>query len=215
MECPSRLSRLLEERWSSILQPANVRRGRLRGLLLLDLVADIAGMPWRVASLAIFCGQPPYYRPWIEVYNIVPRITVERSIIEVLDSRIEDEALSILSGSLGPGESLYVEYYRDPETLAQLEAGVPVIATRLGYKLYKLGFTWFKVWYYPEGFYEGGQKLQAEKPVSEEARARHLTGHLEELRRFLERPQVESPLLRPALLRARRLLQRLSLSKHV
>ena len=215
MECPPRLSRLGEDRWSSILWPANIRRGRLRGLLLLDLMADIAGMPWRVASIAVFCGQPPYYRPWIEVYNIVPRIAVERSLVEILDSRIEDEALSMLSSSLGPGESLYVEYYRDPETLAQLEAGVPVIATRLGYKLYGLGFTWFKVWYYPEGFYEGGQKLQAEKPVSGEARARHLAWHLDELKRFLQRPPKAGPLVKPALLRARRLLRRLSMPENV
>ena len=85
-----------------------------------------------------------------------------------------------------------------------------MIATRLGYQLYKRGFTWFKVWYYPEGFYEGGQKIQAEKPVSRERMLQHVKQHLEEIREFMERRRNGSQYITLALLRARRLERELS-----
>ncbi|MHA1209321.1 MAG: DUF1122 family protein [Candidatus Freyarchaeota archaeon] len=43
----------------------------------------------------------------------------------------------------------------------------------LGYKLFQLGFTWFKDWYFAEGFWEGGVKLQGEK-TNEQNRNRQL-----------------------------------------
>ncbi len=187
----------------------NTRPGRITGLISLDVHVDVAGLPRRIASITLFCGRR-YYRPWIEVYNIQPYIHSERGVIPFLDSRYESDLLDVVSKPLGPAEPLFIEYYRDEETLHQLEQGVPVIATRLGYQLYKRGFTWFKVWYYPEGFYEGGQKIQAEKPASRERMLQHVKQHLEEIREFVARRRSGPQYIILALLRARRLERELS-----
>ncbi|MCE4603236.1 MAG: DUF1122 family protein [Desulfurococcales archaeon] len=200
------LDRLEQDLRGTGLRLGDKRGGRIKGLILLNLHVSIGGLPYRAASLAVFCGRPPYYRPWIEVYNIEPVIGGERSSIPFIDSQMEALLLDSLAKALGPGDRLFIEYYRDPETLAQLEQGSPVIASRLGYELYKRGFTWFKVWYYPEGFNEGGQKIQAEKPLDGERRVSHLKEHLAELKSFLERHRMPtSPELGLALARARRL----------
>lgn len=204
------LDRLEEEARRAGLELGNRREGRIKGLTLLDLYVAIGGLPYRAASLAIFCGRPPYYKPWIEVYNIEPILGGERSGIPFIGSSMEAQLLDSLARALGPGERLFIEYYRDPETLAQLDQGVPVIASRLGYELYKRGFTWFKVWYYPEGFNEGGQKIQAEKPLDEDRRRTHIREHLAELKAFISRHRIpSSPELGLALARARRLAREL------
>jgi hypothetical protein len=53
--------------------------------------------------------------------------------------------------------------------------------------LFRRGFTWFKDWYFPEGFMEGDQKLQAEKPIDEHASQRHRARWVREINVFIER----------------------------
>jgi len=131
----------------------------------------------------VFCGRPPIYRPWIEVFNASRAESLPKP-LEFHGSPIESWILDLASDKLEGGESLFIEYYRDAETLRDLERGVPVAATRLGLEMLKRGFTWFKVWYYPEGFSEGGQKIQAQKPVDKRQERRHLDQILRELERF-------------------------------
>ena len=66
------------------------------------------------------------------------------------------------------GGHIMVEYetgmHRD--TRAALQAGVPPVATPLGFMLYDVGCgAGFKDWYFPEGGSEGPRKLQGEKPL--------------------------------------------------
>ena len=136
-----------------------------------------------VARAKVFHGRPPYYRRWIEVYSVDPR----------LPSMVEDLLLDLASASLGGGERLFYEYSWDPVTVRELELGVHPALTRLGYKMLVRGFTWFKDWYFPEGFMEGSQKLQGEKPVDSGACRRHLGEIAVEAARLAARPPEGAP----------------------
>lgn len=140
----------------------------------------------RLLILKVFHGRSPYYRRWVEVFSIKPFIKLDDATFTYLGSIYEDRLLNCISTFLGPGESIFIEYMYDPETARAMEVGVPPHLTRLGYKLLRQGFTWFKDWYFPEGFMEGGQKLQAEKPLSGEVRSKHIKALCEESLRSLK-----------------------------
>ena len=161
--------------------------------------------------MKVFFGRPPYYRPWIEVFNINNSILLGSQRINYFDSTVEDTILNFLASVLEPGERLFIEYYRDYETLKALEKGIPIVATRLGYKLLKRGFTWFKDWYYPEGFMEGNPKLQAEKPLSNNHRFMQLQSIYRELLQFINSTSsFQDRIISRAISRAKEVLEFLS-----
>ena len=161
-------------------------RGRFREEANIDVgLHREGGVVEHLVSVKVFCGRPPVYRPWVEVFN-ASIADEEAGILGFHKSKVESWILDLAGEKLEGGESFFIEYYTDPETLRDLEMGVPVPATRLGYELLKRGFTWFKVWYYPEGFSEGGQKIQAQKPASPERMREHLEGILRDLERLAE-----------------------------
>jgi hypothetical protein len=164
-----------------------VRRGRFREEANIDISVAYGGVEEHIVSVKVFCGRPPVYRPWIEVFNSARAGGLPRP-LEFHGSRVESWLLDLASERLEGGESLFIEYYRDAETLRELETGVPVAATRLGLEMLKRGFTWLKVWYYPEGFSEGGQKIQGQKPVDERRKRRHLGEIIRELERLVASP---------------------------
>jgi hypothetical protein len=86
--------------------------------------------------------------------------------LNFFDSIIEEEILRFFYNYLENEGKLFIEYYKDRETVEQLERNYPIISTRIGFKLFKIGFINFKDWYFAEGFYEGGQKIQAEKNLN-------------------------------------------------
>ncbi len=137
-------------------------------------------------SAKIFHGRKPYYKPWIEIFNINDKIIINNKTLIYFDSNIEDTLLSFFSQLLNPGESIYIEYYNDLETKEQLNSSIPPVISRLGYKLFTLGFTWFKDWYFPEGFMEGDMKLQGEKPLNETFKKIQLKKIFDEIKIFLE-----------------------------
>jgi len=139
----------------------------------------------RLLALKCFAGRPPYYAKWVEVFAVLPEIDVEGRKIPFAGSELEALLLDLLARELEGGEALFVEYIYDPETSKLLELGAPPVVTRLGFLLFQFGFTWFKDWYFPEGFMEGGPKLQCEKPVGEEARFKHLAKLREEVAAFI------------------------------
>lgn len=149
---------------------ANVRGGRFTGEF--NIVLEGEGL--RVATLKVFCGRGPY-RGWIEIFDVDP----------VAYLRIEDRLYEIIANTLKPGEPLYIDYSWDQETLKLLDQGAPPTVTRIGFKLLERGFTWFKVWYYPEGFMEGNVKIQAEKAVGQDAMVRHLRDICIDLKSFI------------------------------
>jgi len=139
--------------------------------------------------LKCFAGRPPHYARWIEVFSVLPKIDVGGCKILFAGSELETLLLDLLAKELEGGEALFVEYAYDPETSKLLKLGAPPVVTRLGFLLLQLGFTWFKDWYFPEGFMEGSPKLQCEKPVNEEARLKHLAKLKEEVTAFI--PELE------------------------
>ncbi len=138
----------------------------------------------RLLVVKCFAGRPPHYAKWIEVFSVLPEIDVGKGRIPFAGSELETLLLDLLAKELEGGESLFVEYAYDLETSKLLKLGAPPVVTRLGFLLFQLGFTWFKDWYFPEGFMEGSPKLQCEKPLSEEARLKHLAKLKEEVAAF-------------------------------
>ncbi len=95
------------------------------------------------------------------------------------------ELVAALAGLLPPGGRLMV-LYGDDETERGLKRRFPPVATPIGRALFDAGCTWFKDWYYPEGWMEGEFKLQGNKPVSDESRRQQLADLREGVRAWLE-----------------------------
>ena len=129
-----------------------------------------------VIRLKHFAGRPSAgVPPWIEA-------GLARD-----DEGFAAELIAALADLLPPGGRLMV-VYGDDETEAGLKRRFPPVVTPIGSALFAAGCTWFKDWYYPEGWMEGELKLQGNKPSSEEAREAHLA----ELRSTVERWLAET-----------------------
>ena len=139
----------------------------------------------------VFYGRPPAYAPWVELFNIEERIVCNGQTTEYFDSQVENFILQHFIASLEPGARIFVEYYNDHETRKQLGMGYPVVLTRLGHKMFHHGCTWFKDWYFPEGYLEGNQKLQGEKPLHAHARERHIRMAHAEVMAFVEKLKTQ------------------------
>lgn len=139
-----------------------------------------------ILNLKYFKGRKPFYRKWAEIFNISENF---------FDSEIEDFFLEFISRDIKGGEKVYFEYIRDKETYDFLFRGNPVYLSRLGFKLLKLGFTWVKDFYFPEGFWEGFPKILAEKPLDEKSKSKHLNKIKEEIEKFYEEKKNSNDLL--------------------
>jgi len=175
------------------------------------------GETWvRLLAVKKFNGRPPFYRGWVEIFHILPEVYVKKFRYVYVNSPEEESLVKCLASQLSPGEKMFIEYVYDDETYKALEAGVPPPLTRLGYMLLENGFTWFKNWYFAEGFMEGSPKLQGEKPLDENHRARQLREICGEAEEFLEaagkrsyEPSREG-FLANAVERARRIIEKCS-----
>jgi len=105
----------------------------------------------RLMYIKAFYGRKPYWKEWVELFHIDPSF---------FGSNFEDKLYQIVSKYF---RRVFVEYYEDKQTLEELKSGKPAEETRLGSKLKALGYKYFRDWYYPEGWMEGGYKLQAER----------------------------------------------------
>ncbi len=124
-------------------------------------------------DVVFFSGFKPWYHPWIEVmynYDFMDETTGNQ--FDYFDSEVEQSLILFFFESLPPAGKLFVSYECDNETRRGLMIDIPAQLTRLGFLLFLNGFTWFKDWYFPEGGNEGGQKLQAEKPLTDKDRRR-------------------------------------------
>lgn len=105
----------------------------------------------RLLVIKAFYGRKPYWKEWAELFHIDPSF---------FGSQEEQNLYELLSKHF---RRLFVEYYEDKQTLRELKEGKSPEETRLGKRLKALGYRYFRDWYYPEGWMEGGYKLQAEK----------------------------------------------------
>ncbi|MFN3471073.1 MAG: DUF1122 family protein [Aquificaceae bacterium] len=105
----------------------------------------------KIMYIKAFYGRKPYWKEWVELFHIDPTF---------FGSYLEDKLYEIISKYF---RRVFVEYYEDKITLKELKWGKPPEETRLGSKLKALGYSYFRDWYYPEGWMEGGYKLQAER----------------------------------------------------
>jgi len=150
-----------------------------------DIYLKIGKIELKLLIAKIFFGRS-YYKPWVELFGISSEVNFGNHKFHYFDSEIEDRILGLFSKGLGPGENIYVEYEQDKETLYIQQRGIAMPISRLGYKLFKKGFTWFKDWYFPEGYLEGGRKLQGEKPYNKKIKSDHLRQIKKEVRESLK-----------------------------
>lgn len=157
-----------------------------------------------------FHGRPPDYGPWAEVYGISPRVSVGGRRVSYMGSAMEKKVISLFCSSMKDGV-IFVCYDDDDETMQALRLSVPPAATRLGCVMLSCGCCWFKDWYFPEGFMEGGMKLQGEKVGNAAERSRMTSELLSEAESFVSshpRQSREKPIVRAAVRRARAMLGR-------
>ncbi|MFW6081287.1 MAG: DUF1122 family protein [Desulfosalsimonas sp.] len=140
----------------------------------------------RLMHASLFFGRSGIFNPWVELYNIQNPLTVNNITFALFDSDLEYSLIGLFLRALEPGGKIFAEYENDPETAKALKLGVPPPVSRMGHILFQNGATWFKDWYYPEGFMEGGRKLQGEKPLTSQAKNRHIDSIREELQDFLK-----------------------------
>jgi len=154
-------------------------KGRIRDLKTYAICVDDEG---EVLFLSVFSGRE-YYKPWFEVFNVIkPKY--------FYNTQFEADLLQLFYNNLPPGGRVFIEYVRDVETRTQLDRGYPIVSTRLGFLMFKTGFTWFKDWYFAEGFMEGNPKLQGEKHLSKEQYFRDLNYWYANLTSFINEIKV-------------------------
>lgn len=107
----------------------------------------------RLCYMKVFHGRG-YYRPWIELYSFTDQWELLKN-----DNELCKRFFKIFYCVLGEGNSLYIEYIHDDELVKILEK-MDARDTWLGNILLEVGFNRFRDWYIPEGFMEGGQKIE-------------------------------------------------------
>lgn len=201
------------------LEPRDFKRGRTERESYFNLFLLLEGKRSRgpVVQGLFFSGRGDYIKAWIEFrYN--PRAEFDGGTVLDLEERgLTAGMFSLLGAMIPPGGSMMAIYGAEAHAVCAdtewgLKRSFPPPATPLGYYLWKSGMRWFKDWYFPEGWMEGGMKLQATRPLNqdicllrEEQAARELAAFLSRLRgRDLE------PLERDALVRAEEVLSSLA-----
>ncbi|MFW5898360.1 MAG: DUF1122 family protein [Candidatus Saliniplasma sp.] len=169
----------------------DVEKGRLKDQFYLPIYLVKGGEKKRLLYMSVYLGNPPHYRGWIELFGINDELTFNGDKISYFDSNLERELISLISSHSRAGEKLFIEYQQDEETLSASNRGIPEPLTRLGHLLFQNGYTWFKDWYFAEGFNEGGQKLQGEKPIDGKNRQRHFREIVKDVKRFLSNRSEE------------------------
>ncbi|MCL4291372.1 MAG: DUF1122 family protein [Thermoleophilia bacterium] len=180
------------------LHVAHVARGRFPEES--DAVVHAGAGAGPVAYVKFFAGRPAaHVRPWLEA--LIPDREDEAFLAEIV---------ATLADLLPAGSHLMVGY-GDDETERGLKRGYPPPATPVGSALFAAGCTWFKDWYYPEGWLEGGFKLQGNKPLTPRVRDERLRELAADLEAWLGWTADEDDVLLRARRRARKALKAASL----
>lgn len=133
------------------------------------------GTSWRHPWLEI------RYNPWVGGDPEDPPLSIKHQV----------ELFEALGESLLPGAYVMLSCDGHPDSLRALTVDVPPPCTVLGYLLWRAGARWYKVWYYPEGWREGHEKVQGNVPTDEEHAAKRTGERLEEIEAFLDTDLAE------------------------
>ena len=137
--------------------------------------------------------------PWIEIGYYRPEVIFKKENGTLLEQTNiafthEEGALFKLLGDVIPaGGHMMMAYDLDDNvlatmTFAALRRNVPMVATPIGFLLFRTGFTIpFRDWYIAEGGHEGPRKLQFEKPLNEEREKVWREHIIDELAVFIEK----------------------------
>lgn len=153
-----------------------------------------------------FSGRGEFYKPWIEIYYDPYVIFKSSDKVNLSENRLDEKLFKHLSSLVPPGGHIMVFYLNHEDTNKGLQMGIPAPATPIGHLLWKAGCTWFKDWYFAEGFMEGDVKLQGDKPLGKAGKERDLHRIYEELIDFLKE-QREGKLFLEAKKRAENVLK--------
>ncbi len=154
-----------------------------------------------------FSGRGEFYKPWLEIYYDNHVKFESSKIVDLSEEGMDEKMFKHLSDLLPPNSHFMVVYVNHEETRKGLEQGVPAPATPIGYLLWKSGCTWFKDWYFAEGFWEGDVKLQGNKPLNKQNRRKNLVEIREELIVFLKKEKERKKLFLAARERAEDVLE--------
>lgn len=158
-----------------------------------------------------FAGRQPWLKDWFDVYYLSTATFQDGAAVD-LGQGLDLELFELIYDCLEPGGKIFVAYTVGPheKTEQALTRGFPAAATPLGHLLWRAGFRWFKNWYFPEGWREGGPKIQANKPLNAEV-GRKLEEHAAaELLAFIDEPPASPDVIeREARERATQILSRL------
>lgn len=127
------------------------------------------GTAWRHPWLEI------RYRPWLDGDQEG----------QVLPEKTQVALFERLGDALVPGAYVMLSCDGHPSSLRALSVDVPPPCTALGWLLWHAGARWYKVWYYPEGWREGHEKVQGNLPVGDEHEAKRTEERLAEIEAFL------------------------------
>jgi hypothetical protein len=133
-----------------------------------------------------FSGRGEFYKPWIDIYYFDHASFGQSGTLHLSERGFDKKLFATLTSLLPAGAHFMVVYNNHEETREGLERGYPPPATQIGYLLWKSGCTWFKDWYFAEGFAEGDVKLQGDKPLDEQNRRNDLLRTHRELADFLK-----------------------------
>lgn len=120
--------------------------------------------------------------PWLEV-RYFPWIGGEDGEALALDDQIA--LFEHVGQVLVPGSYVMLSCDGHPDSLRALSVDVPPACTALGYLLWRAGARWYKVWYFPEGWREGHEKVQGNVPADDEHEAERTRERLDEIEAFL------------------------------
>jgi len=205
------VSYLKGKRWNDyVLHVDNISKGRFVEEMNFELFFKTVGGETSenpAVKGKYFLGRGEFYKPWLEIYYENRVIFKSSKIVDLSEEGLDAGLFKHLSDLLPPGSHIMVVYLNHEETRKGLEQGVPAPATPLGYLLWKSGCTWFKDWYFAEGFLEGDIKLQGNKPLNDENRREDLLEIGRELTEFLMKEKREDKLFVDARKRAEGVLR--------
>jgi hypothetical protein len=118
--------------------------------------------------------------PWIEIGYYRPEVIFKKEKVDLPETTNiaftdqEWKLFKLLGDFIPAGGHMMMPYDLDDNplsrmTFAAIQKNIPIVATPIGFLLFRTGFTIpFRDWYIPEGGHEGPRKLQFEKPLTDE-----------------------------------------------